>query len=1067
MKTKVKTLISLMISLFLILSVFSPLCLVTEAAGRTIRVGYMDYTGFIEMQSDGTYTGYGAEYLAKISEYTGYHYEYVYGEWTDLMEQLKNHEIDLLCTAQYSQERAQTYDYSAYPIGYTQGLLYGRADSTIPYEDFEQFNGKKVGIIKNSAMLSMFQNYEKQNGFSCNMVEYDSEQAMQDALDSGAVDAICSEHLANHTGLTLLAEIGADAFYLISYKDSPLMPEINSALQQIKTDADYESNLYHKYYDSSTAATTLQFTAAEKQYIENCGTLTVGVNGDRAPFAEYDEKTGTFQGICVDVLNEISNNSGLKFKYVIQEPGVKTVDMISSGAYDIVCGIERDNFVTDENVVSTDAFLESAIVPVGLAGRELNMNDSLTVAYPASFQALKKNLESNYPNLKLVGYDLNTDCLDAVMSGEADIFIQNTHLLSQLLQEPKYDGLDILPIEIMTEHTAMALPRSADPLLLSILNKSIDNIDDATISASLIRYTFASPYEYTLGDMIYRFRVQISIITLLVLACFALLATLTVIKQRSTRKLARVNAVLEQAKEKAESANMAKSQFLAQMSHEIRTPMNAIIGLTNIAKTEVRDPEKVTDYLTKIDGSSRLLLGIINDVLDMSAIEGGKLKIDQAPFDFKQMLTNITTVFYQQAKMKNIEFRVQLSGITTETVIGDELRVNQILMNFLSNAVKFTPSGGEISLLVLQTSLSDKKVQIRFSVADTGCGMSEDMKARLFRPFEQESASTARKHGGSGLGLSITKNLVEMMGGTIGAESTLGKGSVFSADIPFGVVKETVLDKTADFSQIRTLIIDDDIDSCKYCASLLERLEVPHEYVTRGEEALERLGEAEDQGNPFKLVMVDWKMPEMDGIEVTEKIRDIFGEDTIVIIVSAYDLNELEDTGKAAGADYFIPKPLFQSTLFNALMRISGGDFTKIEASHENENYDFHGKKILVAEDVVLNMEVAVKLLNMVGIEVVCAEDGRQAVDIFKNSAPGTFDCILMDINMPVMDGYEATKAIRTLARKDAKTIPIYAMTANAFSEDVAAAMNAGMNGHIAKPIETRLLYKTLEKAFS
>jgi len=556
-----------------------------------------------------------------------------------------------------------------------------------------------------------------------------------------------------------------------------------------------------------------------------------------------------------------------------------------------------------------------------------------------------------------------------------------------------------------------------------------------------------------------------------VLFLFLILATMLidniVIRLRSTKEIKQKNKQLADMVIHADAANTAKSQFLAQMSHEIRTPMNAIIGLTSIARAEVDSPEKVGDYLSKIDGSARLLLSIINDVLDMSAIEGGKLKIDTAAFDFRRMLTNITTIFYTQAKQKSIQFEVHMDGVTEETIIGDELRVNQVLINLLSNAVKFTPSGGRIDLTVLQSGCSQGKVQLRFCVSDTGCGMSADMMGRLFRPFEQESASTARKHGGSGLGLSITKNLVEMMGGSISVESTVGRGSVFTVDLPFGAPPEKQAAGVKGFSDIRTLVVDDDEESCRYSGILLKRLGVRHDYVTTGEAALEALGEAEDRKDPYHLCIIDWKMPDMDGVEVTAKIREIFGTDTIVIIVSAYDRSEVEASGRAAGANYFISKPLFQSTLFNALMQISGGNYAGLAAENDTQAYDFKGKHVLIAEDVTLNMEVAVKLLNMVGIEVTCAEDGRQAVNIYEGSPVGYYDCVLMDINMPVMDGYEAAQIIRRCDRADAKTLPIYAMTANAFATDVTAALNAGMNGHIAKPIETAVLYKTLQSAFN
>ncbi len=370
------------------------------------------------------------------------------------------------------------------------------------YEDFESFDGLDVGVLAGSAMKDIFYNYQKQNDFSCNMVEYVSENEMLEALNSGKIDAMCTEHLVNHQELTLLSRFGADAYYLMSYKGSPYITDINFALQEIKTDVDFETDLFHKYFDSSTAATALVFSSSEKEYIAKSKTIRVGMNGDRAPFCSYDEKTGKFTGICVDVMDEIAKNSGLKFKYVMQEPGVTTVDQLAGGKYDIICGIERDNFATNVAIASTEAFMESSIVPVGKAGKSLDLNDKLTAAVPSAFQALIKTLEKNYPNIKIVGYDTNRECLDAVVNGDADIFIQNTHLLSILLQEPKYENINILPVEVMTENTAIAVPRSNNQMLISILNKSITNINEATIDESLIEHTFASPYRYTFKDFV-------------------------------------------------------------------------------------------------------------------------------------------------------------------------------------------------------------------------------------------------------------------------------------------------------------------------------------------------------------------------------------------------------------------------------------------------------------------------------------------------------------------------------------------------------------------------------------
>ena len=555
----------------------------------------------------------------------------------------------------------------------------------------------------------------------------------------------------------------------------------------------------------------------------------------------------------------------------------------------------------------------------------------------------------------------------------------------------------------------------------------------------------------------------ITVLSAGIIMAIILLTMRNIYEHKRRTELEEKNRQLALAVTSAEDANDSKSRFLAQMSHEIRTPMNAIIGLTAIAKTDTDNPEQLKEYLNKIENSSRLLLGIINDILDMSAIERGKMKLDNAPFDFSRQLTGLVNMFYQQAKQKNISFNLHMNGVTEETLTGDELRVSQILMNLLSNAVKFTPPGGKIDFTVTQTSRSLDKVYMRFVVKDTGCGMSEDMKKRLFSPFEQQDASTARKHGGSGLGLSIAKNLVEMMGGTIQADSVLNQGTSFTIDLPFTSCEEKLQPPT-NFDNIRALIVDDDEDACQYCGILLDRLGIRYSYATDGESALELMGEAEEQDDPFLLCIVDWKMPSMDGLDLTKEIRSIFGDDSVVVIASAYDLSEIEDQGKDAGANGFISKPVFQSNLFNIINRMFGKELQIDE--QQLGDFDFSGHHILLAEDVDLNMEVAVKMLKMTGAEVSCAWNGQEALTLYQQSPDGFFDCILLDINMPVMDGYDTVRAIRKSAKSDAATVPVFAMTANAFSEDVTAAMDAGMNGHIAKPIEINILYETLQEVF-
>ena len=1052
-------------------------------ADRTVKVGIFSLGSFMGWDENGEACGYNIDYLNKIAEVTHWKYEYVdCDNWTTATEMLEKGEIDLLAPAQHTDVLDSKFSYTTQAMCTESAAIYTLSDrDDLLYEDFGTMEKITYGCAKGSTFARKFvEEYAPENGLTdANIKYYDNTTELMQALKEKKVDAIVTNIMFASADVKILGWYSPMSVYYIGQKDkTEFLEEINQAMIQITVEEpSWQAQLFSDYFPVYDRT---HISYEEMEFAAKLPTIKVGYFADRKPIAYTDAKTGEYSGITSDILKKISEYSGVQFTYVPLTVDTYNEEYLKENEIYCLANYEYCSEMGFGNVQKSNPYLDTSMVLVSPKEVTIDADQHLVMAIDGSTMAMQQQILENYPNFEIKTYDGLTDCFEAVNEGEADLLLGKQYIIEPYLSKPAYSKMKISQVQGIDSKVCLAVVTYdndtsetgyylKDRTFISLVDKCLNRIDSNDLNSIVVSYTSANVYQYSIEDFAYQYRYLLVILLVSILLIIGILAAWIANRQRSLHLIKVKNDQLALAVDKVTEANSAKSQFLAQMSHEIRTPMNAIIGLTTIAQKDVKDPQKMSEYLMKVDGASRILLGIINDVLDMSAIENHKMKIASEEFDLKQLLSSVTTVYYQQCKQKNIDFEMRMQGVTEERLIGDSLRVNQILLNLLSNAVKFTQSGGEVSVLVIQASTSKDMVHMRFIVSDTGCGMTDDLKKRLFNPFEQEDATTAKKHGGSGLGLSITKNLVDLMHGNIQVESKKDVGSVFTVDIPFGMVKKEHRTVTnADFAEIHALIVDDDEDSCEYTSVLLDRLGVKHNYVTNGEAALEELGEAEDRGESYGICFIDWKMPDMDGIAVSQKIREIFGEDTMIIIVSAYDLNEVEEEGKGAGVNYFIPKPLFQSSVFDILMQITNKKYQKVEISpSERHKYSFRGKKILVAEDVALNMEVAVKLLNMVECDVVCAEDGQIAVDMYEKSKVGEFDAILMDINMPVMDGYEAARKIRASAKSDAKTIPIYAMTANAFTEDVTAALDAGMNGHIAKPIETDVLYRTLQQAFT
>ena len=525
-----------------------------------------------------------------------------------------------------------------------------------------------------------------------------------------------------------------------------------------------------------------------------------------------------------------------------------------------------------------------------------------------------------------------------------------------------------------------------------------------------------------------------------------------------------MNQALSEAVRAAETANRAKSNFLSNMSHDIRTPMNAIIGFTTLAVSNIDDKKRVRDYLGKILSSSNHLLSLINDILDMSRIESGKIHLEETEVSLSDVLHDLKTIISGQIHAKQLELYMDAMDVTNEDVYCDKTRLNQVLLNLLSNAVKFTPAGGTVSVRIRQCPGTQKGSGLyEIRVKDNGIGMSQEFVKKIFSPFERERTSTVSRTQGTGLGMAITKNIVNMMGGTIEVHTEQGKGTEFIVRLPFRIQSEHQrIEKIAELEGLKALVVDDDFNTCDSVTKMLVRVGMRSEWTLSGKEAVLRARQSMELGDAFHAYIIDWRLPDMNGIEVTRQIRSL-GDDTPIIILTAYDWSDIEVEARAAGVTAFCAKPMFMSDIRNTLMSAIGQKLAE-DTILPSVDSDFRGRCILLVEDNELNSEIAVEILNEYGFLVDTAENGVEAVQKVRNSTPGNYDLVLMDVQMPVMNGYEATKQIRALDDPALAGITILAMTANAFDEDRKKALKCGMDGFLSKPIVIEELISILQK---
>jgi signal transduction histidine kinase/CheY-like chemotaxis protein len=808
------------------------------------------------------------------------------------------------------------------------------------------------------------------------------------------------------------------------------------------------------------------FSLAETEWIRTHNVLRVGYLENYLPYSDTDDQ-GQATGVIRDIIPEILkvlNISNVSVAYsgygsyddMIADMGKETIDV----AFPVGGGLyysEENGLYQSSPVVSTQTELvyRGEFSEKTVSHFAVNENNRMQYYY----------IRTNFPDAEITMYPSIDDCLDAVLSGKAGCTTLNGLRANDMLKNKRYEGLSLrqnnrsddrcFGVEIGNEG------------LLKLLNRGISVIGSDYAQNLSYRYT-GGLYSYGmldfLGDHMAAFVVTICAIAGLIIF---LLVRDSMRTKKEIREKEAARRELSDALAAAEYASRAKTEFLNNMSHDIRTPMNAIVGFTALAASHIDNKDQVTDYLGKISVSSQHLLSLINDVLDMSRIESGKMRLEESDVHLPDVIHDLRTIIQSNIASKQLELFIDTQDVQHEDIITDKLRLDQILLNILSNAIKFTPSGGTISFRVIEKpSASAGIANFEFKVKDNGIGMSEEFQKTIFEAFTREQTSTVSGIQGTGLGMAITKNIVDMMGGTITVHSQEGKGSEFTVALPCRISGNTQSPgPVPQLAGLRALVADDDTDTCLSVCSMLREIGMRPDWTNYGKEAVIRAQEASGQADPFMVYIIDWMMPDLNGIETARRIRKVTGDSVPIIILTAYDWTDIEAEAREAGVTAFCSKPLFMSELRSVLSKpfMESQEAPEEETAEKGEQPGFAGKRILLAEDNQMNQMIASAILEEAGFAIELAVNGEEAVKKMADAPAGYYDIILMDIQMPKMDGYEAAKRIRSLPDPRKAAIPIVAVTANAFEEDRKVAMEAGMNAHLAKPYDIPAIMETLK----
>ena len=904
---------------------------------QIIRVGSFEDT-FDYVDEYGVRRGFGYELMQALAGYTGWKFEYVKCDWSNCFDKLENGEIDIMGDISYTDEREQKMLYSAEPMGEEKYILYADlSDTDVVTSDFRSMDGKRVGVLLGTEPEVMLTEWENKNGIHTEHVNVYNNDDVEKKLADHEIDCFVSleESFWSEQGISSVTTVGKSGIYFVINKErSDIKAELDWAMRQLEQDSPFfRADLYKKYF---TLDYSQSLTGGEKAWLEEHGSIRIGFMDNAPSVFSMDEETGRLTGTLSEYISyavDCLGNQTLKFDIQAYENYEEMLQALQDHEIDMIYYVGRNpDFAEKHGFTLTNAAWTYSLMAV-TDEQHFKENEVYTVAVPRENEALKQHIVFSYPQWRLVTYDSLPDAADMLMNEKADCFLLGT---SKAL---KYDNhRDFNSIPLTKTMDACFAVRNGEGTLLSILNKTLKTMPSDMLTSALAIYDSTAD-KVTFSDFI-KDNLPVVFVTS-GLFTFSIIGVVLVLlrkarKAEASAKLAadatqKLNDRLETALKKAEEASLAKTRFLNNMSHDIRTPMNVILGYAQLMEDELKEKElpETKEHLEKLQQSGKLLLSIINNVLDMARIESGKMEIDESYSRIEDLRQSVFTVFDAEAKKKKIDFRYSMN-VEHEHILTDDTKVKEIFVNILSNAMKYTPSGGSVLVSLEELPCDEPGYMIvRTRVSDTGIGMSQDYMTRIFEAFTREKNTTRSKIAGTGLGMSIVKRYVDLLGGTIQVESEIGKGSTFTVTLKHKIADESYYEKRQ-------------IENPETCTEILE------------------------------------------------------------------------------------------------------------------------GRNILIAEDNDLNAEIAAAILERAGLKTERVVNGIQCVNMITKMPAGTYDMILMDIQMPEMDGYEAARAIRHLPDREKACIPIIAMTANAFEEDKKDAMAAGMNGHIAKPIQVERLLSML-----